>query len=691
MPDTFLTAGGELARLIAAYPWATTQLGPIETWPQSIRTTVGLVLQSPVPIVTLWGDDGIMIYNDAYSRFAGLRHPRLLGSKVVEGWPEVADFNRHVMRTVLAGGTLSYADRELTLDRSGTPERVWLNLDYSPVLSETGKPQGVIAIVVETTAKVIAEHHLQVAAGALARLNADLEQRVASSTVELDRIWRNSRDLLTVIDPSGVLRAASPSWITILGHAPDEVVGHSFLDFLWPEDRDATLAALPTALRENLTGFENRYRHKDGTPRWISWNTTAEGELIYAYGRDITAEKNQAEALRLAEDLLRQAQKMEAVGQLTGGIAHDFNNLLTVISGSLERLETRVRQGRTDNLDRYLVPAQRASARAASLTHRLLAFSRRQTLDPRPTDVNRLIAGMEDLIRRTVGPAITVETRSQPALWTTLIDANQLESALLNLCINARDAMPAGGRMTIETANRSLEARAAAEYGLPPGEYLSLIVTDTGAGMSDAVRARAFEPFFTTKPIGQGTGLGLSMIYGFVHQSGGDVRVASAPGRGTTVSLLLPRHFGAEPLGAGLPELDHPPRARTGQTVLVVDDEPAVRMLVVEVLAELGLDHLEAEDAPSGLALLQTGVRIDLLVTDIGLPGGMDGRALAEAARAIRPDLKILFITGYAENFALPDTALAPSTKILTKPFTMETLAARVRDYLDPNLNPTAP
>ncbi|HWX50230.1 MAG TPA: PAS domain S-box protein [Roseomonas sp.] len=681
--QAFLSGGGELARLIAAFDWATTPLGPLEAWPQSLRTTVGLILRSPVPIVTLWGEDGIMIYNDAYSGFAGGRHPRLLGSKVREGWHEVADFNDNVMKVGLAGGTLAYRDQELTLHRNGRPEQVWMNLDYSPILGESGRPEGVIAIVVETTAKVQAEQRLRVAAEALRALNAELEQRVAARTAERDRIWRFSRDLLVVSGTDGTLRAVNPAWTTILGHAPEETIGRSFFDFVWPEDLERAWAAHHEfGARREVTAFENRCRHKDGTPRWISWSSSPEGDAIYAYGRDITAEKAQAEALHQAEEALRQAQKMEAVGQLTGGIAHDFNNLLTGITGSLELLQVRLAQGRTEGLDRYAAAAQDAASRAAALTHRLLAFARRQTLQPKLVDANGLIAGMEELIRRTVGPEIGTETVLAADLWPTRCDPNQLESALLNLCINARDAMPGGGRLTIETAQARIGQALAREQDMPPGDYVTISVTDTGAGMAPDVTARAFDPFFTTKPLGLGTGLGLSMVYGFVRQSGGQVRICSAPGEGTTVRIHLPRHHGEAETAAARVPLDVAPRAEAGEPVLVVDDEPAVRMLATEVLRELGYTPLEAADGPSALAVLQSPARLDLMITDVGLPGGMNGRQLADAARQLRPGLKVLFITGYSESVALRHGELEPGMQVLPKPFGLEALAGRIRQLI---------
>ncbi len=384
--------------------------------------------------------------------------------------------------------------------------------------------------------------------------------------------------------------------------------------------------------------------------------------------------------LLAAEETLRQSQKMEAVGQLTGGLAHDFNNLLTGITGSLEMLALRLQQGRLAELDRYLNVAKGAAQRAASLTHRLLAFSRRQTLDPKPTDMNHLVSGMDELIRRTVSPAVTVRVAGAPGLWAVLADQNQLENALLNLCINARDAMPDGGHLIVETGNHVLGETEAKGLDLQPGAYVSLSVSDTGSGMTEEVIARAFDPFFTTKPIGEGTGLGLSMVYGFARQSGGQARIHSAPGRGTRVILYLPRYVGEEQVFEPAEGAEGAQRGE-GETVLVVDDEPSVRLLINEVLQELGYTVLEAENGASGLRILESGRRVDLLVTDVGLPGGMNGRQLADAALVTRQNLKILFITGYAENAVL-GRGLAAGMHILTKPFSLETLGRRIREII---------
>jgi signal transduction histidine kinase/ActR/RegA family two-component response regulator len=379
------------------------------------------------------------------------------------------------------------------------------------------------------------------------------------------------------------------------------------------------------------------------------------------------------------EAALRQSQKMEAIGQLTGGIAHDFNNLLTGIIGSLDLMQTRIRQGRLGDLDRYVGAAMSSAQRAAALTHRLLAFSRRQPLDPKPLAANQLVAEMEDLLRRTLGPAISLEMVLAGGLWPTLCDPVQLESALLNLCINARDAMPDGGRLTVETGNAHLDdAYAATQQDVSPGQYVAISVTDTGTGMSPELVSRVFEPFFTTKPIGQGTGLGLSMVYGFAKQSEGHIRIYSEEGKGTTVRLYLPRHRGEVDEAHDDAHAAEMPRAEAGATVCVVEDEPVVRGLITEVLAEMGFRTVEAQDGPSGLKLLQSRRRIDLLITDVGLPG-INGRQLVDQARQRRPGLKVLFITGYAENATLANGFLEPGMAMLTKPFAVDALMLKIR------------
>jgi CheY-like chemotaxis protein len=378
---------------------------------------------------------------------------------------------------------------------------------------------------------------------------------------------------------------------------------------------------------------------------------------------------------------------MEAVGQLTGGLAHDFNNLLASISGNLELMRIRMDQGRTAEINRYIEGAMTSINRATALTHRLLAFSRRQTLDPKPTDVNRLVSDMEELFGHTAGSGVEVEIKLASDLWPALCDPNQLENALLNLVINARDAMPDGGHLLIETANSVFPDWRRVSQGEPPGkvpagEYMGLFVTDTGVGMSPDIIARAFDPFFTTKPTGQGTGLGLSMIYGFVQQSGGYVLLSSEEGQGTMVSIYLPRHFGTAIGQEGINATPKPTHTEAGTVVLLVEDEFVLRTVIVEVLSDLGYMVREAGDGQSGLQIMESGARIDLLLTDVGLSGGMNGRQLADAARRRRSDLKVLFLTGYAESVAAGNDGMEQGMEIMTKPFALDKLVAKVKGMI---------
>ncbi|WP_157091373.1 PAS domain-containing protein [Methylobacterium nodulans] len=499
--------------------------------------------------------------------------------------------------------------------------------------------------------------------------------------------------------------AVSPQFCSLLGLMPTEILAASAVNALVVEG-DPPLMDPGLSEVGELPDTEMRVRRADsGEIRWLArrgeairdnetsdlrhvgviYDVTATkqaevrlrelNDTLEARVREAIAEREQAEAQ------LRQSQKMEAVGQLTGGIAHDFNNLLTGIVGSLDLMQTRIGEGRTENLTRYAGLAMASAQRAAALTHRLLAFSRRQPLEARPVDVNGLVSSMDELLRRTLGEQIRLEIAVAGGLWLTLCDPNQLENAILNLAINARDAMPDGGHLTIETANACLdEAHAAREIGVKAGQYVCLSVSDTGTGMPADVIARAFDPFFTTKPLGQGTGLGLSMIYGFATQSEGNVKIYSEPGQGTTVKLYLPRYRGeVEPPAETRGEA---PRAERGETVLVVEDDATVRALVIEVLQELGYQALEAPDGPAGLRLLQSNVHVDLLITDVGLPG-INGRQLADQVRLFRPHLRVLFMTGYAENAAFGNGQIGPGMQMITKPFAVDALATKIRAMLE--------
>jgi PAS domain S-box-containing protein len=531
-----------------------------------------------------------------------------------------------------------------------------------------------------------------------AKITRDMsEQRKAVlASLESERRFRLLVQSVTdyaiyMLDTDGRITNWNTGAERIKGYTAEEIIGEHFSRFYIPEDVDARLPwkALETAEREGRFSAEGWRQRKDGSRLWASVLIDPirddNGTLIgfAKVTRDLTERREVQLELERSQQALFQAQKMEAVGQLTGGIAHDFNNLLTGITGSLDLMKARLSQGRLNDMERYITAAQGAASRASALTHRLLAFSRQQTLEPKPLDANRLVAGMGELVQRTIGPAIIFETVLAAGLWPCFCDPHQLENALLNLCINARDAMPKGGRVIIETSNTWIDEAGAAERDMPAGQYVAICVSDNGTGMSREVLERAFDPFFTTKPMGKGTGLGLSMIYGFAKQSGGQARIYSELGHGTTVKIYLPRHRGTAAEDTPVEEDLRLPRAEAGETVLVVDDEPTVRMLVGETLADLGYQAVEAPDAASGLKVLESDVEIDLLITDVGLPGGMTGQQMVDVARVRRPHLKVLFITGYAENAAISNGNLEPGTHVLSKPFAIDKLAARIRSIIE--------
>lgn len=924
----FLVAGEPLDDLIAAFDWGQTSVGPLEQWDASLQTAVSLVLRSTLPMVVLWGEDGVLIYNQAYTAIAGNRHPALLGMPALQAWPEVADLNAHVLAQCLAGHTLTYRDLELTLHRGGRDEPMWVNLDYSPICCADGLILGVLAVVVETSEKVRAQRrvnsererlhrmfaqtpsfmamlqgpkhvfdlanpaymqlvghrevlgkpvreaipdiegqgffelldqvyasgvaffaqsmpallqrtpgaapeqryvdlvfqplrddadqvmgifvegsdvtarieaeaamraseqqlsefaqampnhvwaarpdgqldwfndrlisysgltleelqsrpwqamvheedaeraqrqwahallsgqpyevefrlrradgsyfwHLARAqpirdeqgrikrwvatntdideqkrtARALAHLNEDLEHQVAVRTAERDRMWRLSTDVMLVTDMHGTVLSLNPACTTLLGWEQTELLGRSFLEWIHPDDRQATQAEMDNLGRGITTyRFESRYRRKNGSYCLLLWTAVPEGGLVHAVGRDITAEREAALALKRTEAALHQAQKMESIGQLTGGVAHDFNNLLQVISGNLQLLARTVKG--QERAEGYVKNALDGVRRAAKLSNQLLSFSRRQPLQPQTVNLGRFVLGMEDMLRHSLGEGIEIEMKGGHGLWNSLADPTQVENALLNLAINARDAMNGSGRLTIEACNALLdEAYVLQHPDVQAGQYVMLSVTDTGSGMSPEVLDKVFEPFFSTKAEGKGSGLGLSMVYGFVKQSGGHIHIYSTPGQGTTVKLYLPRSLEDE--AAAAPAL---PQALGGsETILVAEDNEGVRATVVELLQQLGYEVLQASDATSALALLQGGTRVDLLFTDVVMPGPLRSPELARRARELWPDIAVLFTSGYAQDAIVHGGRLDPGLDLLGKPYTQDALARKLRHVL---------
>ena len=612
--------------------------------------------------------------NPAYAINAGI--PNVVGQKLREMVPDEADAWVARYGSVLGTGRPIRFDQELVATGH--------HLEVSSFRIEPPSRRQVAVLFKDVTERKRAERQLT-------DLNEHLEARVAAALAErklLAEIVEGTNAYVQVVNHDlrwlAINGAAASEFARLYGVRPK--VGDRIPDLL--ADQPDHAAAVAASWQRALAGEEYVEVAEFGDPslrqrsyeQHFSTLRDAEGAQVgaYQFGYDVTDRLGEQERLRVTEEALRQAQKMEAVGQLTGGLAHDFNNLLAGISGAFEMIGIRAAQGRSADVEKYLSAGQGAARRAAALTHRLLAFARRQTLTPEPVVINRLLGDRVELVQRTVGPAIAVETIASAGLWTALVDVNQLENAILNLCINARDAMPGGGRITIETGNKWMDERTARDRNLAPGQYVTVCVSDTGAGIDKAILDRVFDPFFTTKPMGQGTGLGLSMVYGFARQSHGHVRIYSEVGQGTMVCIYLPRHLGEAEEAPAVPE---PPRAlptHEGETVLVVDDEPTVRLLVVDALTDLGYACVEAEDGPAALRLLDAGGRIDLLITDVGLPGGLNGRQVADAARRQRPALKVLFITGYAENAALNHGHIEHGMEVLTKPFAIDDLVRRV-------------
>ena len=542
----------------------------------------------------------------------------------------------------------------------------------------------------------------------------DLTQRKAVQTAlqESEARFRNMADhapmMMWVTEPDGNCTYLNRGWYEFTGQSEDEALGLGWLKAVHPDDAVEAKRAFVEA-NANSTNFriEYRVRRADGVYRWAidaaAPRFGAGGQFLGFVGsvidinerreaEDVLANLNETLELRVkeevaqrteAEDALRQAQKMETIGQLTGGIAHDFNNLLQIISGNLDILRRTMSED-SPRLQRSVENAVKGAERAAVLTQRLLAFSRRQPLAPKVIDPNKLLAGMSDMLYRTLGENFAVETVAGSGLWRVEADPNQLESALLNLCVNARDAMQDGGKLTIETTNADIDRSYAKRHsGVVPGQYVLICVSDTGSGMDADTVDRAFEPFFTTKEVGKGTGLGLSMVYGFVKQSGGHLKIYSESGEGTTIKIYLPRHHGTE-AAPDEGERSDAPEGTENETILVCEDDEDVRTFSVEVLRELGYRVIEAADGEAALKLLASeGGRVDLLFTDIVLPGGMTGAVVAKQARETQPGLKVLFTTGYARNAIVHQGRLDPGVELLSKPFAYADLAARVRDLLD--------
>jgi len=662
--------GALTARIDASSP-----LGPVESWSPALVSTVRMMLSSKAEIVLFWGPDLCALYNEAYSPTIGDKHPHALGRPAREGWAELWDDLEPLLLSVMERAESIHAkDRPFYIERDAGPdgsrrgEQVFFDISYSPVFEADGGVGGALCIVSETTKRVRAEQEMQ---------------------ADRARLWTLARDPFLVADLNGVWLAASPAWTEILGWSDEELVGSTSEWMEHPDDIERTRRELATLADGRSTlRFENRFRAKDGSYRNFSWTAVPDGDFIYCVVRDVTEQRAHARTLAETEAALRQAQKMETLGQLTGGVAHDFNNLLQIVTGNLELVQRGLDKDRGDNQARMRRAADNAmqgAQRAALLTQRLLAFSRRQPLAPERVDPNRMVSSMSDMLTRALGETIEVETIQSARAWPIEIDVNQMENALLNLAVNARDAMPQGGKLTIEVANTHIDdAYAAQEMEVTPGQYVMICMSDTGTGMDPDTLSHAIEPFFTTKDVGRGTGLGLSMVYGFIKQSGGHIRVYSEPDHGTSVKIYLPRFHGPLPDNDTGTVHHCTPEGNGNEIILVCEDDEKVRAYAVDVLRELGYQVIEAENGETALAALdRASPPVDLLFTDVVLPGGMTGADISREAKARHPGLRVLFATGYARNAIIHHGRLDPGVELLTKPFTYAELATKVREMLD--------
>ncbi|MBZ9785665.1 PAS domain-containing protein [Pseudomonas sp. REP124] len=688
---------GEMAGRIRAFDWSRTELGSIDTWPRSLISTVQLMLASPLPMVMLWARPGYMIYNDAYSIFAGGRHPYLLGSPVELGWPEVADFNRNVVDTCLAGGTLSYRNKELVLLRAGVPEDVWMDLYYSPVANDEGMPAGVMAMVVETTELVISERLRQAAENAYRADNERVRLALNAGALLGSFVWDIKANVLSGDERFARTFSFPPG--QPLDNLPQDLAEAQ----IHPDDRSWVQEQVQRSVQTGAP-FNTEYRvlRPDGSYLWVQASGCCEfdeqgqplrfpGVLIDIHERKIAEESllkftrnleqrvaDEVEGRLLAEEQLRQSQKLEAIGGLTGGVAHDFNNLLQVISGNLHLLARH--EAGNANVQRRVSASIAAVERGAKLSSQLLAFARRQPLSPAICTPQQIFDGLGELLQRALGETVEIRMTAADDPWPVFVDRNQLENTILNLAINARDAMLGEGIIELCADNIHLDESFCAGKDITTGDYVRVTVADSGSGMSPQVLAHAFEPFFTTKPDGQGTGLGLSMVFGFVKQSGGHVEMSSVVGEGTRVQLYFPRSLRSVPRETSV--TDVPPRGGR-ERILVVEDNDAVRVSTVEMLQEEGYQVLTAANADIAMQMLLDGAEVDLIFTDVVMPGLIKSSDLGAWAKVQNPSVAVLFTSGHTRDIISRNHQLSPDTHLLSKPYSPQALMQMIRAVLN--------
>lgn len=669
--EALFDAAGGMGVHFRSKDWSITSLGSYSAWPQKLVTLLEIVLSSRQPMFVAWGPEHELLYNDAYAEILASKHPAALGNPLLEIWSEIRDDLLPIVTMAYGGQAVSMDDIMLVLQRRGYAEETHFSFSYTPLHKPDGQVGGFLCACIEITDQVLAKRRQQEAEEALYKLNKTLEQQVEQRTEELNRLWTSSPDLLLVIDFNGVFLRVNPAWSELLGYQPDELIGHHVNEFVVSDDHDDTIKAYTLAANGGLPRLVNRYRHRDGSVRWISWAAAPAGEFTYATGRDITPEKDQAHALRQAEEALRQSQKLDAIGQLTGGVAHDFNNLLTVIKSSADMLN---RPALTDaRRARYIGAISETVGRAAKLTAQLLAFARRQTLKPEVFDVCDRVRSLSSMIRTLAGSQIECVTDLPDLPCLVKADPTQFDTAMVNMAINARDAMTGGGRLIIKV--EPVEGvRAVRDFKPFPGAFVAISVIDTGHGISPRHLDQVFEPFFTTRGVGQGTGLGLSQVFGFAKQSEGETTVDSTEGLGSTFTVYLPRVEQSPPVQAEeelLPMMDG-----HGIRVLVVEDNVEVGAFALDSLTDLGYLPVLANNAEEALLeLTKDASQFDIVFSDVVMPG-MNGIDLAHHIRETYKGLPVLLASGYSDVLAKNGTS---GFELLHKPYSIEDLSRLLR------------
>jgi len=658
-----------MGAVVGNFDWSATSLGALTSWPPTLRVAVDMVLLSPFPSALVWGPTLTVIHNEPYQILLG-------GSTGHQGCAFDAlwahnweDMGAAVFKALEGQGSL-IEDALLPVYRAGVMTKVWVTGCYSPIRDDQGQVAGFLHALIETTASVETGREWR-------ELALSFEARLDQYLSDPEHIWHLSPDVMLMLDADLRVRSTNPAWQRLLGWCG---ASHPLPlpELFHPADRtEARLALTALVQGQGMAPFDARLRHNEGHYCWFRWTGAADAALPALVGRDITEDRDAVQ--RLADAAVRDGQRMESVVKLAGGLAHEMNNVLSGVGSSLELLERRLAQGRLERVEEYVQMARESTQRAIGLTQNLLAFARSQPLSPNPLNINRLLLEAEPMLRQTLGAEMHLDWQMDVAPWLLQVDPDQLRNALLHLCSNARDACLGKGKVTIRTSNERLALNSGESASLPAGDYVMLQIEDDGHGMSRNDLARAFEPFFTTKSLGQGAGLGLPMVHGFVHQSGGQVWIESTLEEGTRVVLMFPRHTGLEPETVVLGAL---PFQAQGMRLLLIDDEVNLRALMKEALLECGFEVCDVADANGALAEFRRGAPFDLVITDIGLPGGFSGRQVAKALRMVKPEQKILFITGFTSDPVEQALLDEPGTALMFKPFSLQTLVTQVQRML---------